>query len=248
MLPFTREQFFEVFAAYNAANWPAAILAYPLALVALVFACRGTPNAGRVVGAILALMWGWVGLVYHGLYFSQINPIARVFAAAFLVQAILFAIPATRARGLEFGSPTRRRAFAGAVMVAYAMVAYSLIGLAVGERYPAMPLFGVAPCPLLIFTFGLMLWASSARWWLWIIPLLWSVVGGSAAILLLVPQDWALPISAGLALLAIWLDRPNSVSDPSPNTSSPKHHKGDADTRGKRGHAGTKGNGSGHAS
>ncbi|WP_309630216.1 hypothetical protein [Brevundimonas sp.] len=27
MLPFTRDGFFEVFAAYNAMNWPAAILA-----------------------------------------------------------------------------------------------------------------------------------------------------------------------------------------------------------------------------
>ena len=41
MLPFSREDFFGVFAAYNAANWPAAIVAYPLALTALLFAWRG---------------------------------------------------------------------------------------------------------------------------------------------------------------------------------------------------------------
>lgn len=192
MLPFTREQFFETFASYNATTWPVATLAYLLALIALVAAWRATPKAGRVVGLVLALMWSWVGLVYQGVYFSQINPIARAFAAGFLVQAALFVIHAALARGLELGPRSRLRSLAGAVMVAYAMIAYPIIGLAVGESYLAMPLFGVTPCPLLIFTFGLMLWAACAQWWLWILPLLWSLIGGSAAVLLSVPQDWAI--------------------------------------------------------
>ena len=100
-------------------------------------------------------------------------------------------------------------------MVAYAMIAYPIIGLAVGESYLAMPLFGVTPCPLLIFTFGLMLWAACAQWWLWIVPLLWSLIGGSAAVLLSVPQDWALPISAVLSLLIIGFDRSNTPSSDS---------------------------------
>jgi hypothetical protein len=207
MLPFTRQQFFEVFAAYNAATFPAAILAYPLAVLALVAAWRGRAGSGRTVGLVLALMWGWVGIVYQGIYFSQINPAARIFAAAFVLQALLFAAHAIAGRGLEFGPRSRLRAVAGASMIVYAMLIYPLIGLAVGERYPAMPLFGVAPCPLLIFTFGLMVWASRARWWLWIVPILWSVVGGSAFIALSIPQDWALPVSAAGALLIARHDR-----------------------------------------
>lgn len=147
MFPFTRQQFFEVFAAYNAANCPAAIAAYPLSLLALLIAWRGRPNAGRWVGAILALMWGWVGLVYQGLYFSQINPAARVFAGGFLIEALLFAVHALLGRGLEFGPRSRLRALAGAALIVYAMVGYPLIGLLAGELYPAMPLFGVTPCP-----------------------------------------------------------------------------------------------------
>jgi hypothetical protein len=149
-----------------------------------------------------------VGIAYHGVYFSQINPAARAFAGIFLLQALLFAIDAGQLRGLEFTSRSRVRASAGAVLIAYAMVAYPLVGLAAGERYPAMPLFGVAPCPLLIFTFGLLVWASRARWSLWILPLAWSLVGGSAALLLSVPQDVALPVSAVSVLLIGLLDRP----------------------------------------
>lgn len=207
MLPFTREQFFDVFAAYNAATWPAAVAVYPLALLALAAAWRRTPRAGRWVAAILALMWAWVGIVYQGLYFSHINPIARAFAGAFVFQAILFAVHAARQDGLEFARRGRLRTAAGAVLILYAMVAYPLLGLLAGDRYPGLPLFGVAPCPLLIFTFALMLWASRTRWWLWVIPLAWSVVGGSAFVVLSVPQDLALPISALAAALVLLAEK-----------------------------------------
>lgn len=208
MLPFTRDEFFGVFAAYNAASWPAAIVAYPLALTALAFAWRGTPRSGRVVAAVLALMWGWVGIVYQGLFFAPVNPAARAFAAAFVVQAALFAWHAWSGRGLDYGPRSRLRTVAGAAMIFYALLLYPLIGLAAGERYPAMPFFGVTPCPLLIFTFGLLLWACRARWWLWIVPLAWAAIGGSAAVLLSVPQDWALPVAAVASLVVLWLERP----------------------------------------
>jgi hypothetical protein len=208
VLPFTRQQFFDVFADYNAANWAAAVIAYPLALTALVLAWRSSPRAERPVAAVLALMWGWVGVVYQGLFFSPINPTARIFAVAFTAQAALFARASWTGRGLEYGARSRVRSIAGAAMILYSLIIYPLIGFAFGERYPAIPLFGVTPCPLLIFTFGLMLWASRVRWWLWIVPMLWALVGGSAAVLLSVPQDWALPLSATIALLVIWVDRP----------------------------------------
>jgi hypothetical protein len=207
MLPFTRAQFFEVFAAYNAAVWPAVILAYSLAVLALFVVLRGSSKAQLWIGAVLALLWAWVGFVYHGFFFSQINPAARVFAAAFVVQAGLFVVHAAFAGGLEFGQAHRFRKAIGAMLIFYAMVAYPMIGLLAGERYPAMPLFGIAPCPLLIFTFGLFVWARNARWWLWIVPALWSLVGGSAAILLSVEQDWVLPIAAAVALGVKLADR-----------------------------------------
>lgn len=212
MLPFTREQFLDLFATYNSANEAATVAAYPLALCAITIAWRGSPNAVRWVGAILALMWGWVGAVYHGLYFSQINPLAPMFSAAFVAQALLFVFASVRSEGLAFHRRSRGRSVIGAVFVVYAGIAYPAIGLLSGDGYPAMPLFGVAPCPLLIFTFGIFLLANRTSWWLWIVPILWSIVGGSAAILLSVQQDWALPISALLALSTELSDRRTSTS------------------------------------
>jgi hypothetical protein len=204
MLPFTREQFFEVFVAYNADTWPAALMIYPLALGALVAAWRSGSRAGFWVGVVLAVMWAWVGLVYHGVYFSRINPAAPAFAVAFLLQALFFGLAALRGRGLTFATRSRQSSVVGAVLIGYAMVAYPLIGLLTGEHHPAVPLFGVAPCPLVIFTFGLLVWASSARWWLWIVPILWVLIGGSAFFTLSIPQDAALPVAAAAALL-VWV-------------------------------------------
>ena len=214
MFPFTRDQFFAIFAVYNAEIWPAAILAYPLALMMLALAWHGGVRNARLVSASLAIMWGFVGVAYHGLYFSRINLAAPVFAAAFLLQALLFANVAATGRGIELAGRSRVRSVVGLILILYAMIAYPLIGLLAGERYPAMPLFGVAPCPLLIFTFGLYMWASRVRWWLWIVPLLWSLVGGGAFFLLAVPQDWGLPASALAAVALHLLERTGRILGP----------------------------------
>jgi hypothetical protein len=93
-------------------------------------------------------------------------------------------------------------------------VVYPLIGLA-DHGYPAMPMFGITPCPVTLFTFGVMLVARGPlprR--LLVIPLLWALIGGSAAFLLGVPQDW--PLLIGGLLVTPWLwRRPSAPNRPS---------------------------------
>lgn len=209
MLPFGRDAFLEVFAAYNGATWPVAVLTYPMAAFALVVTVRGEAGKGGGVAIVLAAMWAWAGLVYHGLYFSRINPAAYAFAGAFLLQALLFSTCAVRGRALTPGRPEGLRLAAGGAMAAYALIAYPLIGLA-GEGYPHLPLFGTAPCPLLILTFAILTLLRRAAWWLWIVPLAWTAIGGSASVLLSVPQDWGLPASAVTAVSLALAGRRNA--------------------------------------
>lgn len=202
MLPFTREQFFEVFGAYNAAVWPAQWLAYGLGAVAVAAVLRASAPASRVVAAILAVMWCWTGIVYHGLFFSSINGAARLFALLFVLQGVAFVVEGVVRRRLFFA--VRRDAWGaiGGALVAYAAVLYPLIGSVAGHAADRLPMFGITPCPVTIFTAGLMLLARPplpAR--LVVIPALWSLIGGSAALLLGVPQDWMLPV-AGVLLAA----------------------------------------------
>ena len=211
MIPFTRDQFFTIFAVYNSDVWPAAVIAYLLAFGMLALIWRRGASSGRTTALMLALMWAWVGVVYHGLYFSRINLAAPLFGAAFVVQAVLFTWAAFTGRALASKRPTGVRLYAGWGIILYALVAYPVIGLLAGERYPAMPLF-VAPCPLVIFTFGIFILANCKRWWFWIVPILWSMIGANASVSMSVPQDIALPLTAILALFLTVRARPPAVA------------------------------------
>jgi hypothetical protein len=202
MLPFTHEQFLSTFERYNAAVWPAQLVAYALGAAVVLMLLVPTPRRARLVTGVLALAWGWTGVAYHWIQFSSINPAAILFGALFLVQALLLGW-SSFAGGLSHGGAGTARTWMGWALIAYAMVLYPLAGLLSGQRYEQLPMFGITPCPLTLFTFGVLLLARSrVGWHLLVIPFAWSLVGGSAAALLRIPQDWILLLSA-LAVLPI---------------------------------------------
>jgi len=204
-MPFTVEQFFDVFASYNVAVWPAPVVAYLLGVLAVALAFREDSASGRIISGILALFWVWMGLVYHLGHFRRINPAANLFGAFFILQGLLFLASAYRGRLLSRPRFDPRR-IAGGVLILYSMLAYPLIGQAFGHSFPRTPMFGVAPCPTTIFTFGVLLWADKpVPHHLLAIPFLWSLIGVSAAVNLQVPQDYGLGIAGvvGTLLLAI---------------------------------------------
>ena len=204
MLPFTREQFLEVFARYNEAIWPMQAVAVLLGLAACVAVLRPGARRGRLVAAALALMWLWTGAVYHGRFFAQINPAATLFAGAFVLQGLLLAWCAWRGT-LQFGRGAGIARALGWALMLYALALYPALGAATGHPYPEAPMFGVTPCPLTLFTFGALLLATTpVPWWLLAVPVAWSLVGGSAAWLLQVPQDWPL-LASGVASVAAML-------------------------------------------
>jgi|CXWL01.1.fsa_nt_gi hypothetical protein len=195
MLPFSREQFIAIFADYNAGVWPAQVVAYLLGLFIVVLLVRPFRDGGRILGAALAVMWIWTGIVYHGLYFSAINKAALGFAVFFVLQGIAL-VYASATQRLDASHERGRAAWLGWGFLIYALVVYPAIGMAFGHRYPEMPMFGITPCPVTIFSFGvLLLVRPGVPWWVLMIPLVWSLIGGSAAFLLGVPQDWLLLLS-----------------------------------------------------
>jgi len=167
----------------------------------LVLALRRGGASHRAVLPVLAAMWLVNGVGYHGLYFARINPLAIAFAAVFVVQAVLLAGAAVRGPGLRFCARRGRVALAGLVLAVFALALYPLLGVMAGQRWPAVPAFGVAPCPTTIYTIGLLLMAPWQRVkWLMVVPGLWAGIGGTAAILLRVPQDVALLASLGVLI------------------------------------------------
>lgn len=208
MLPFTREQFLSVFADYNTAVWPVQVVAYVLGMAVVAALRRPSPPGHRFVASALAAMWVWTGVAYHGLFFARINPVALAFGALFVVQGVLFVIAGVARRRLAFGNSAGITSALGWVLVAYAAVLYPFLGRLAGHVYPAQPMFGITPCPVTLFTVGVLLLTSApVPRWLLIIPLAWSLVGGSAAFLLGVPQDWPLLFSGLAIVLLVLRDR-----------------------------------------
>jgi hypothetical protein len=203
-MPFTVEQFFDVFEKYNTTIWPAQVVAYVLGIAAILLALRDTALRGRIVAGILALSWVWMGVFYHLAHFSRINPAARIFGALFIVQGIILVLAGCVLPKLRFRFSAGPVPILGALFILYAMALYPLIGNVFGHHYPRCPVFGVAPCPATIFTFGILLWASRpVPVYTIVIPFLWSLVGVTAAVNLHVPQDYGLGIAGVLGSVLI---------------------------------------------
>lgn len=148
-----------------------------------------------------------MGAVYHIGFFSAINPLAYVFGAFFLLQGLLFLWKGALSPSLSFSPRRDLYGWTGGLFLAYAMIVYPVLGSIAGHTYPASPVFGVAPCPTTIFTFGLLLWTRGrVPGWLLLIPVTWSVIGVSAALQLGILEDLGLVV-AGLAGTALLLYR-----------------------------------------
>jgi hypothetical protein len=196
-LPFTVEQFFAVFRTYNSAIWPAQLVAYGLGALIAVLMVRRSPTADRIVAAVLAAFWLWTGMAYHLAFFSRINQAAYGFGVLFLIEGLLLLVFGTVRRRLSFQSRWDVWSLLGGLLIFYAAIVYPLLGVFFGHPLVEIPWLGVTPCPTTIFTFGALLCVGTGRPLVLTIPLLWSVVGGSAAVLLQVPQDYGL-IAAGI--------------------------------------------------
>ena len=199
-MPFTVDQFFAVFAAYNEAVWPLQWVLHGIAAAVIALTLSTTPNRHRWIAILLSFLWAWSGLAYHLLHFSSINPAAYVFGFAFLVQAGLLVWFAVRTVPPKFSFSRDLRGWLAVALIVYALAVYPALGAALGHDYPAAPTFGV-PCPTTIFTLGMLSLARGAgARVLLVVPALWAVVGGSAAFLLHIPQDVGL-IAAGLLVV-----------------------------------------------
>jgi hypothetical protein len=206
-LPFTHDQFLDLFAAYNEAVWPVLIALWTTTAVVVARLYLGSGDASRTLTGLLVFHWAWSGAVYHLIYFRRINSVAVFFGAGFLVQAALFLWRGFGSSGLVFDAQNSKWRVPGLLLILYSL-AYPGIGLALGLHAPRWPSFGV-PCPTTVFTLGVLMLAPrrEARF-LGIVPILWATIGGSAAFVLRVRADLILPL-AGVLLLAYMLSNRN---------------------------------------
>lgn len=212
-LPFTVEQFLQVFANYNTAVWPLQVVLGLLALIVIYFAVKRSLFTDKVVPFVLSFLWIWMGWVYHITFFSVINPAAVGFGAIFIFQGLLFLLTAWKGQ-VSYQATWGLRQSIGSLLIGYGLIIYPLLGHSFGHVYPNSPTFG-APCPTTIFTFGVMLWSTGLPKYLLIIPALWSVIGFTAALTLGITEDIGLLVAGvvGTTTLLVAKQQPSVSID-----------------------------------
>jgi hypothetical protein len=204
-LPFTIEQFLNVFRVYNQTIFPMQILTYILGIEAILLSFKKFMVSDRFVSAILGFFWLFMGIFYHILFFSSINKGAYGFAVIFILQGLVFLYNGVLKNKLSFRYHTNVYTITGSIFIFYALIIYPLLGYLFGHTYPQSPVFGVAPCPTTIFTFGLLLWTTKkVPFYVWILPLFWSIIGFSAAVNLGVKEDFGLFAAGIVGSLLLW--------------------------------------------
>jgi Family of unknown function (DUF6064) len=207
-LLFSPRTYYRLFEIYNAAIWPAQIVAIGLGLAIWALLGRAA-SRGRVIAAILAGCWLWVAIAFHAHRYATINTAAVSFGGAFgLEAALLIWLGVVRAR-LTFERPVALPSRAGLWIFLFALVVEPLIGPLLGRSWRQIEIFGIAPDPTAIATLGILLVAAGrGRWALFVVPAIWCALTGATLLAMKAPDFWIPPLVAVLVvILAVWQAR-----------------------------------------
>jgi len=198
----TSETLLEIFATYNAQIWPMQIVAYLLG-IGLFLAIRKNGLSNRIIPVILAFFWLWVAFMFWLPAGQQGFWIAYPLLGIFVIQGLLFLGQVLRPR-LGFGFQANLLSWSGIFFVLYALIGYPLFGMLIGHNYPQAPPFGLTPCPLVAYTFGLLLLSDrKVPKTLLVIPLFYAL-SGFIWVAIGIVEDTGMILSGLLGVWLIW--------------------------------------------
>ncbi|MBK8982667.1 MAG: hypothetical protein IPM38_10190 [Ignavibacteria bacterium] len=201
--PFTADQFLEIFKNYNQGVFPMQIVFYMLSIIVIYLTFRPTAKSDKIISGLLAFFWLWMGVVYHHLYFTEINNAAYLFGVVFILQSILFLTFGVFRSKLSFAFRSDVYGITGIILILFALIIYPVLGYSFGHVYPYSPTFGL-PCPTTIFTFGLLLLSDrKCPLTILVIPFVWSIVGFTAAFNFGIVEDIGLLVSGLLTIIMV---------------------------------------------
>ncbi len=202
-LPFTVEEFLNVFKSYNQSVFPIQIVFYLIAFFSIYLLFKPTKNIDKIISSVLSFFWLWIGIVYHLIFFTSINKAAYFFGILFIIQGVLFFIYGVAKGKISFEYRKNIFNYTGIIFILYALIIYTILGQFLGHQYPSSPTFGL-PCPTTIFTFGILLFVNKKiSVIVLIIPLIWSIIGFGAALNLSIYEDFGLLVVGILGFILL---------------------------------------------
>lgn len=203
MLPYTAETLFALFDDYNSSIRPVPALAVFLAASIIMLVIRARQDRTQLVAGLLAGGWIWTGIVYHLVYFADINFAAPAYGAAFILQGTLLAWTGVFRRRIVLHFDKSGIGWAGIRLAVIAAIILPLIDWLSGVGWSGIRLALIAPGVTAGFTLGILMMSKGPiPLHLAAIPILWTLVEGAHAWMLNIPQDYLLPLIGVIALLA----------------------------------------------
>lgn len=211
MLPYSQEVWFSVLGQYNASVWPAILILYALFALALWSNLSRPENrAGEsFLLLVLGVAWLCTGLGFYAWAFASYDFLAPFEAGVWVVQALMMFLALWLRGGFDCRKAHGIQRWTGISAIGFGLILSPFLDLALGVQATQLRWYGVAPGPTLIVSLGVFLLAR-ARWYLWLLPLLWSLKAGLIAWWLGVFQDLLLPAMGFLlALIGLVESRPD---------------------------------------
>ena len=204
-MPFTANEFLDVFAAYNQAVWPFAAILWLLTTAGVR---RRWSQARRYRHrcpdfCLPGTGCGPASCITRGSSPPSILPPGCSLRCS-LRRVSCSSRSDLSARQAVDGAGSARRVVSS-LLIVYSLI-YPVVVWADGFVYPRMPTFGV-PCPTVLLTIGVLLAMSRPSVLLSVIPVGWSLIAGTAAWLFGVHADFVLPAAGGVLVVDLILRR-----------------------------------------
>ena len=87
-LPFTTEQFFNVIEKYNLTMFPLQLIILLLGIICIFLLHSKLSAKDKLIGIYIGILWIWIGVAYHLVYFTVINKAAFLFGGIFILEGI----------------------------------------------------------------------------------------------------------------------------------------------------------------
>lgn len=212
-IPFTTEQFFQVITDYNITFFPIQILIVFLGIICLILIHTGKSYKDKLIGSYIGMLWSWIGIMYHLAFFTSINKAAYIFGILFILQGLVVLYETFRGDKLKFQFKGHAVDYIAYILLIFAIIIYPILLYFLENSIYTTITLGL-PCPSTILTFGFFMMTSrNFPKFLLIIPVIWTIIGTSAAFNFGVYPDYMMLIAAIVAVIYL-LGRKNKNATP----------------------------------
>lgn len=203
LIPYSAEVYQGLFAYYYQATSPVHLLALPFGFFIVVALSRHSRRGPCISQLIIAAFWVWVGIIFHGQYFVDLNWAAKYFGYAFVAQGILVAINTFIHRDPSYSAEARTRVI-GCSFVIMGMALSPTIAAILETPISHAHLFGITPLPLIISTMGVFtVILARPPLWLLAIPFIWAIWEALTAHALALWHDFGMAMVALVTIIGL---------------------------------------------